>query len=113
MEFLSYFAVVAVVAYVVMFATGPGSIPWFLVAEMFGIGARGLATSIAVGVNWLANFIVGLTFLPLKDLLGNSVFLFYTVLLLIFWVYTYKRVPETKGKSVEEIGAAFRQQSYR
>lgn len=42
-----------------------GSIPWFLVAELFGQGPRPIATSIAVAVNWMANFIVSLAFLPL------------------------------------------------
>ena len=42
-----------------------GSIPWFLVAELFKQGPRPIATSIAVAVNWFANFIVGLCFLPL------------------------------------------------
>lgn len=40
------------------------------------------------------------------------VFLIFTFLLMGFWVFTYKRVPETKGKSVEEIAAIFRQKSY-
>lgn len=42
-----------------------GSIPWFLVSELFAQGPRPIATSIAVAVNWLSNFIVGLCFLPL------------------------------------------------
>lgn len=66
MKWLSYISIVAVYLFVIFFATGPGSIPWFLVSEMFGIGARGLATSIAVAINWLANFIVFIGFLPLK-----------------------------------------------
>lgn len=49
-----------------MFATGPGSIPWFLVAELFSQSARPTATSLAVAINWAANFMVGLGFLPLQ-----------------------------------------------
>lgn len=52
--------------FVVMFATGPGSIPWFLVTELFAQGARAMATSVAVTVNWTANFVVGLGFLPIQ-----------------------------------------------
>lgn len=62
---LSYLAVLAVYFFIIMFASGPGSIPWFLVAELFGAGARPIATSLAVSVNWTANFVVGLTFLPM------------------------------------------------
>jgi MFS transporter, SP family, solute carrier family 2 (facilitated glucose transporter), member 1 len=65
-NFLSYISILAVYLFIIMFASGPGSIPWFLVAELFGVGARAIATSIAVSVNWTANFIVGLAFLPLQ-----------------------------------------------
>ena len=109
---LRYLSIIAVFFFVIMFATGPGSIPWFLVGELFGIGARGIATSIAVAVNWSANFIVGLAFLPLTHLLGDYTFLVFTFLLAMFWIYTYKKVPETKGKTHEQIAAVFRQQSY-
>jgi SP family facilitated glucose transporter-like MFS transporter 1 len=110
--FLRYVSILAVFAFIVMFATGPGSIPWFLVSELFGVGARGLATSLAVAVNWSANIAVGLCFLPLTHVLGNSTFLVFTVLLIFFWIYTYRKVPETKGKSIDEIAAVFRQQAY-
>lgn len=61
----SYASVGAVIGFVVFFAVGPGSIPWFLVGELFGQGARPLATSLSVAVNWTANFLVGMCFLPL------------------------------------------------
>jgi len=109
---LSYVSIAAVFTFIIMFATGPGSIPWFLVAELFGVGARGLATSLAVSVNWSANFLVGLGFLPLTHVLGSATFLVFTVLLILFWIYTYRRVPETKGKSADEIAAVFRQKAY-
>ena len=68
---LSWVGVGAVVGFVIMFATGPGSIPWFLVGELFGQGARPLATSISVAVNWTANFLVGMCFLPLTGKLAK------------------------------------------
>ena len=64
--FLKYVCIAGVYFFVIMFATGPGSIPWFLVSEMFGVGARGLATSLAVACNWSANFLVFIAFLPLS-----------------------------------------------
>jgi len=109
---LSYFSIVLVIVYVVMFATGPGSIPWFLVTELFNSSARPMATSIAVTVNWVANFIVGLGFLPIRDVLGPYVFVIFIVLLVFFTWFTWKKVPETKNKTIEEISAMFRQQTY-
>ena len=63
---MSYVAIGAVILFVVGFATGPGSIPWFFVTELFAQSGRPTATSIAVSVNWSANFLVGLGFSPLQ-----------------------------------------------
>ncbi|XP_050536001.1 solute carrier family 2, facilitated glucose transporter member 1-like isoform X2 [Daktulosphaira vitifoliae] len=110
---VSYLACLFVMIYVVAFAIGPGSIPWFLVSELFNSSARPLATSIAVGVNWTANFVVGLSFLPLQQLLDSNVFFIFVVLLGLFVMYVYKKVPETKNKTLEEIQMLFRQESYK
>ncbi|XP_056643314.1 solute carrier family 2, facilitated glucose transporter member 1-like isoform X2 [Diorhabda sublineata] len=106
------FCVLFVLIFVIMFAIGPGSIPWFLVSELFNQSARPTATSLAVGINWTANFIVGLAFLPLSTIMGSYVFLIFFALQSLFLLFIYKKVPETKNKTLEEISAIFRQQSY-
>ncbi|KAK2723215.1 hypothetical protein QYM36_001779 [Artemia franciscana] len=105
---IPYISIVLVIAFVVAFATGPGSIPWFLVTELFNQSARPLATSISVRVNWTANFFVGIGFLPLAQLLGPCVFVIFAVLLIVFICFTVNRVPETKNKTIEEISAMFK-----
>ncbi|XP_052121869.1 solute carrier family 2, facilitated glucose transporter member 1 isoform X3 [Frankliniella occidentalis] len=109
---VSHISIVLVIVFVIMFAVGPGSIPWFLVSELFNQSARPAATSLAVGVNWTANFIVGLGFLPLQEAMGGYVFIIFTVLLALFVAFVYYKVPETKNKTMEEISAMFRQRSY-
>lgn len=73
-EWVRYVAVVATLTFVLFFAVGPGSIPWMITAELFSQGPRPAAMSIAVLVNWLANFLVGLFFLPLKVNCKKKVF---------------------------------------
>lgn len=63
---MSYLSVVSVLAFVVFFAVGPGSIPWMITAELFSQGPRPSAMAIAVLVNWMANFVVGIGFPSLK-----------------------------------------------
>lgn len=109
----SYVSVILIYVFIVMFACGPGSIPWFLVAELFGANARSVATSIAVAVNWSANFLVSLAFLPLTHILHGYTFLLFSALLFIFYLFTYYKVPETKGTTIEEITAIFQQQRQR
>merc|ERR1719191_1119258 len=94
---MSYVAIVAVILFVVGFATGPGSIPWFFVTELFAQSGRPTATAIAVGVNWSANFLVGLAFVPLQNLMGAYVFMVFMVIQLFFIIYVYFAVPETKN----------------
>ncbi|XP_018300970.1 solute carrier family 2, facilitated glucose transporter member 1 isoform X2 [Mycetomoellerius zeteki] len=108
----AYFSIVLVIMFVVLFATGPGSIPWFLVSELFNQSARPPATSVAIAVNWTANFIVSIGFLPLQEVLGPYVFIIFAVLQLFFTLFIYKKVPETKNKTMEEISSMFRQISY-
>ncbi|XP_055350367.1 solute carrier family 2, facilitated glucose transporter member 1-like isoform X2 [Paramacrobiotus metropolitanus] len=105
----AYASMVCVMLFVVMFATGPGSIPWFLVTELFTQGPRAAATSIAVGVNWLCNLIVALSFPFIQSAIGEYTFIVFAVLLVLFVAYTWFKVPETKGKTIEEIQAELRQ----
>ena len=65
-QWISYLSILWVILFVVMFAVGPGSIPWFLVTELFSQGGRPLATSIAVALNWTANSIIAVSFLPIE-----------------------------------------------
>merc|ERR1719334_2277774 len=106
--FMSYVAIVAVILFVVGFATGPGSIPWFFVTELFAQSGRPTATSIAVSVNWSANFLVGLGFEPIQMLCGSYVFLIFMIIQVFFIVYVFFAVPETKNRTIDEITAQFR-----
>ncbi|XP_055373540.1 glucose transporter type 1 isoform X9 [Condylostylus longicornis] len=107
-DWMSYLSVISTLAFVVFFAVGPGSIPWMITAELFSQGPRPSAMAIAVLVNWMANFVVGIGFPSLKSALDNYTFLPFSVFLAIFWIFTYKKVPETKNKTFEEILALFR-----
>ncbi|XP_043261917.1 glucose transporter type 1 isoform X3 [Colletes gigas] len=107
-DWMSYLSVVSTLSFVVFFAVGPGSIPWMITAELFSQGPRPAAMSIAVLVNWMANFLVGIGFPSMKSCLENYTFLPFSAFLAIFWIFTYKKVPETKNKTFEEILALFR-----
>ncbi|XP_043482006.1 glucose transporter type 1 isoform X5 [Leptopilina heterotoma] len=107
-DWMSYLSVVSTLSFVMFFAVGPGSIPWMITAELFSQGPRPAAMSIAVLVNWMANFVVGIGFLKMKSALENYTFLPFSAFLAIFWIFTYKKVPETKNKTFEEILALFR-----
>ncbi|XP_030623239.1 solute carrier family 2, facilitated glucose transporter member 1a isoform X1 [Chanos chanos] len=109
LKWMSYVSIVAIFSFVAFFEIGPGPIPWFIVAELFSQGPRPSAIAVAGFSNWLANFIVGMCFQYVEQLTGPYVFIIFTVLLLFFFVFTYFKVPETKGRTFDEISAGFRQ----
>ncbi|XP_056152488.1 solute carrier family 2, facilitated glucose transporter member 2 isoform X2 [Lampris incognitus] len=106
-SWMSYVSMAAIFLFVSFFEIGPGPIPWFIVAELFSQGPRPAAIALAGCCNWTSNFIIGITFPYIQDLLGSYVFILFAGLLLGFTVYIYLCVPETKGKSFEEIAAVF------
>lgn len=109
LKWMSYLSIVAIFAFVAFFEIGPGPIPWFIVAELFSQGPRPSAIAVAGFSNWTANFIVGMGFQYIEELTGPYVFVIFTVLLLVFFVFTYFKVPETKGRTFDQIAASFRQ----
>ncbi|XP_028326556.1 solute carrier family 2, facilitated glucose transporter member 1 [Gouania willdenowi] len=104
---LSYMAIVAVFGFVASFEMGPGPIPWFIVAELFSQGPRPAAMAVSGCSNWTANFLVGIGFPKLAEICGPYVFLIFVVLLILFFIFTYLRVPETKGRTFDDIAQGF------
>jgi SP family galactose:H+ symporter-like MFS transporter len=99
-----WITVLSVAAYVAFFAVGLGPVFWLLIAEIFPLAVRGRAMSLATISNWGVNLLVTVTFLGLVDLCGRTgTFLLYAVLTLVALVFTAALVPETKGRSLEEI----------
>ncbi|XP_033958293.1 solute carrier family 2, facilitated glucose transporter member 3 [Pseudochaenichthys georgianus] len=104
---LSYLAIVAVFGFVASFEMGPGPIPWFIVAELFSQGPRPAAMAVSGLSNWTANFLVGLGFPKLEELCGPYVFIIFMVLLILFFIFTFLRVPETRGRTFDDIAQGF------
>uniref|UniRef100_A0A3B5AM79 Solute carrier family 2, facilitated glucose transporter member 4 n=1 Tax=Stegastes partitus TaxID=144197 RepID=A0A3B5AM79_9TELE len=108
---MSYLSMLAIFGFVAFFEVGPGPIPWFFVAELFSQGPRPAAMAVAGCSNWTANFIIGMGFQYVADLCGPYVFLIFAALLLFFLIFTFFRVPETRGKTFDQIAANFHQHS--
>lgn len=106
-SFMSYICIVAILVYVAFFEIGPGPIPWFIVAELFSQGPRPAAMAVAGCSNWTSNFLVGLLFPTAAAALGAYVFIIFAVFLIIFWLFTFFKVPETRGRTFEDISRAF------
>ena len=104
---LAWIAVASVAAYVGFFAIGLGPVFWLLIAEIFPLALRGRAMSLATVANWGFNLIVSATFLNMVGAIGSAgAFVAYGVMSLVAFAFVACMVPETKGRSLEQIEAA-------
>jgi sugar porter (SP) family MFS transporter len=86
------------------FAIGLGPVFWLLIAEIFPLGIRGRAMSVSTVANWGSNLIVSQSFLLLIHGIGAAAtFGLFAVMTALNIVFAAFRVPETKGRSLEEI----------
>lgn len=104
-------AVVSIMVYSASFMFSWGPICWVLISEIFPNTIRGAAVAVAVAFQWIFNFIVSSTFLPLYNMSLESMenfghvftYLLYGIICIIAAVFVWKLVPETKGKSLEDM----------
>jgi sugar porter (SP) family MFS transporter len=101
---LAWLAVISMMAYVASFAISLGPIFWLLISEIYPLKIRNSAEGLAATFNWGSNLLITLTFLTLVEQLGPSwTFWLYGLSAVAAWIFSYYIVPETKGRTLEEI----------
>ena len=99
-----YFAVAMLLMFIVGFAMSAGPVIWVLCSEIQPLKGRDFGITCSTATNWIANMIVGATFLTMLDSLGNAnTFWVYGGLNVLFIILTLWLVPETKHISLEHI----------
>ena len=105
-------AVVSIMVYSASFMFSWGPICWVLIAEIFPNTIRGAAVAIAVAFQWIFNFIVSSTFVPMYNMsLGDMgdkfghmfAYGLYGIICVVAALFVWKLVPETKGKTLEDM----------
>ncbi len=92
------------VVFIISFAFSLGPVVWTVINEIFPGRVRGRAVSVATAVNWGAAFVVSQFFLTLIHAIGRpATFWLFAFFCVTGWVWIWRRVPETKGRSLEEI----------
>ncbi|KAI7823261.1 major facilitator superfamily domain-containing protein [Gamsiella multidivaricata] len=100
---VGHLVAVAVFLYIVSFAFALGPIPWLLLSEMLPTYAVSPASSVATGVNWGTNFIIGLVFPSMTKTLGSGTFILFGAFNIFGIIYIWHWVPETRGRSIEQV----------
>lgn len=105
-------SVICIMVYSASFMFSWGPICWVLIAEIFPNTIRGAAVAIAVAFQWIFNFVVSSTFVPMYNMsmgdMGEKfghmfAYALYGIICVIAAVFVWKLVPETKGKSLEDM----------
>jgi SP family myo-inositol transporter-like MFS transporter 13 len=103
-----YLSVIFMVLFLLTFGIGMSGLPWTINSEIHAIKYRSVAVSISTATNWIMNLIVSATFLSFSDrLTPHRAFWVYAFMSGLGVIWLYFNLPETKGKSLEEITEAF------
>lgn len=106
---LGWLSLTSMAVYIIGFSLGLGPIPWLIMSEIFPSKARGMASAIASAFNWTCSFIITKEFLQLEEIMTKQgVFWMYAVVCVVEVIFVILFVPETKGKSLEEIENHFK-----
>jgi hypothetical protein len=106
---LGYITVACLAAYIVFFAFSLGPIVWLMISEIYPLRNRAQAMAVSTAANWGANFLVSMSFPILTNRLGSAATCFtYAGLGVLTLLFVITKVPETKGKTLEEISKLWR-----
>uniref|UniRef100_H2YYN8 Major facilitator superfamily (MFS) profile domain-containing protein n=1 Tax=Ciona savignyi TaxID=51511 RepID=H2YYN8_CIOSA len=106
-SWISNLSIASVIGFIIGFALMCSPVPWILTAELFRQSSRPAASSIGCGVNWTFNFALALVFPFMQKGMGPYVFLFFLCICAIATAYVVIIIPETKGKTFQEINNMF------
>ena len=94
---------VFIIIYTASFMMSWGPICWVLISEIFPNRIRGRAVATAVAAQWTANYFISSTYPSMMEFSGAFTYGFYGVMSVISFLFVWKMVPETKGKTLEEM----------
>ncbi|KAL2829046.1 general substrate transporter [Aspergillus pseudoustus] len=93
--------------FILVFGVSYSPLGWTLPSEVYTTASRSKGVALATCVNWLSNFVIGVATPPMLDTQGYRTYIFFTVWCVLAGVWTLLLVPETKGKTLEEMDEEF------
>ncbi|XP_021730858.1 sugar transporter ERD6-like 7 [Chenopodium quinoa] len=96
-------AVTGILVYISAFSAGMGAVPWVVMSEIFPINVKGVAGSLATLVNWFGAWAISYTFNFLMEWSSCGTFILYAAINAAAIVFIVMVVPETKGRTLEQI----------
>ncbi|XP_040262143.1 solute carrier family 2, facilitated glucose transporter member 6 [Bufo bufo] len=108
-NYLGVIPLVCIMLYILGYAFGWGPVTWLLMSEILPLKARGTASGLCVMVSWITGFVLTEAFLPVVNAFNlETPFFFFAIICACCILFTYLCVPETKGRTLEQIESYFR-----
>ncbi|KAF2159837.1 hypothetical protein M409DRAFT_70735 [Zasmidium cellare ATCC 36951] len=107
----AWFAVALVYIYVLMYGLTYGPLGWTLPSEVYPNTVRAKGVGLAVAVNWIANFIIGVSVPPMLQGIGFGTYIFFACFCFLAAVFSWFFVPETSNLTLEQIDGLFKDNS--
>ncbi|WP_082233237.1 D-xylose transporter XylE [Halobacillus massiliensis] len=92
-----------IIIYTASFMMSWGPVVWVLISEIFPNKIRGQAVAVAVAAQWAANYFISSTYPVMMEFSGGLTYMFYGLMSILSALFVWKFVPETKGKSLEQL----------
>ena len=108
LQIIGVSTLIFIVIYSASFMMSWGPICWVLISEIFPNTIRGKAIAIAVAAQWISNFIVSSSFPALQSISMTFTYCLYGVMSVLSAIFVWKMVPETKGKTLEDMTKLWR-----
>ncbi|MFB5664005.1 D-xylose transporter XylE [Alteribacillus sp. HJP-4] len=108
MDAIGIGTLIFIIIYTASFMMSWGPVVWVLLSEMFPNKVRGKAVALAVAAQWAANYFISSTYPMMMEFSGGLTYSFYGVMSILSALFVWKMVPETKGKSLEELEMVWR-----
>lgn len=105
MKIIGISTLIFIVIYTASFMMSWGPICWVLISEIFPNKIRGQAIAIAVAAQWAANYFISSTYPAMMEFNGGVTYSFYGIMSILSFIFVWKMVPETKGKTLESMEA--------
>ncbi|XP_029452466.1 solute carrier family 2, facilitated glucose transporter member 12 [Rhinatrema bivittatum] len=110
---LKWTCLASLLAFVAAFSIGLGPMAWLVLSEIFPVGIKGRAFAFTCNMNWGMNLLISLTFLTLTESVGLPwIFFSYSIMSFASLAFVIMFVPETKGRSLEQISVELSEKQY-
>lgn len=111
MKIIGIGTLVFIIIYTASFMMSWGPITWVLISEIFPNKIRGKAVAVAVAAQWAANYFISSTYPAMMEFSGGLTYGFYGLMSVLSLIFVWKIIPETKGKTLEEMEGLWKKES--